>query len=297
MIDNINHASLHAHGTYVHSKAQALIERIRRLNLPDGRDFAKVLAQAAKPSVVRINLRTIAQLLHLTELEKAWLETAYVWTLSGLALPDIQIDDEAMRWHVLAGVLDQPRLPTDPAWSTALRRLRSLALIAPRRFRSNSDQWIGDDLRCYPRVIRAISTKHASHAHLLNDLLLPNLDLNDEELLFSHWSETVYLVTPPPLVDDAYQRYRVDKPLTAAHLVALLEWWCDCPVEHAKDTSAQHGNDAKTAINVNDLKHLAGHLNLLNMRSAIQAATRSACILQKPMTVFDLLKALYEAAS
>lgn len=298
MIDNINHASVHAHAAYVHSKAKALNERIRRLKLPDGRDIAEVLAKdAAKPSVIRINLRTIAQLLNLTEIERGWLETAFAWTLSGLALPDIRIEDKLGRWHLLAGLLDLPVLPTDRAWLTASRRLRSLALIAPRCYRSDSTQWISDDLRCYPSVIKAISTKHASHAHLLNDLLMPHLDLNDDELLFSHWSETVYIVTPPPLVDDAYQRYRVDKPLTAAHLVALLEWWCDWPVQRAGDTNAQRDNDAKVAINANDLKQLAGHLNLLNMRSAIQAATRSACILQKPLTAFDLLKALYEAAS
>lgn len=298
MTDNINHASLHAHAAYVHSKAQALTERIRRLTLPDGRDIAEVLAkQAAKPSVVRINLRTITQLLHLQEIESAWLETAFFWTLSGLALPDVQIEDDAMRWHLLAGVLDQPVASSDPAWPAASRRLRSLALIAPRCYRSDSNQWISDDLMCYPGVIRAISTKHASHAHLINDLLLPSLDLNDDELLFSHWSETVYLVRSPPLVDDAYQRYRVDKPLTVAHLVALLRWWCDWPASRAVDTNAQRDNDAKVAINANDLKQLAGHLNLLNMRSAIQAATRSACFLQKPLTAFDLLKALYEAAS
>lgn len=291
-------ASVHAQSAYVQSKAQALNERIRRITLPDGHDIAEVLAkQAANPSVVRINLRTIAQLLNLTELELGWLETAYVWTLSGLALPDIQIVDEAARWHLLAGILDQPVAPTDPAWPAASLRLRSLALIAPRCYRSNSIQWISDDLMCYPSVVRAISTKHASHAHLLNELLLPSLDLNDDELLFSHWSETGYLVAPPPLVDDAYQRYRVDKPLTAAHLVALLRWWCDWPVERAGEINGQRDNDAKVAINANDLKQLAGHLSLLNMRSAIQAATRSACILQKPLTAFDLLKALYEAAS
>lgn len=298
MINQFNHASVHAHAAYVHCKAQALNERIRRLILPDGRDISEVLAkQAAQPSVVRINLRNIAQLLNLTEIESGWLETAFAWTLSGLALPDIQIEDEQARWHLLAGVLDQQAAPSDCAWPDASRCLRGLALIAPRCYRSNSIQWVSDDLMCYPNVIRAISTKHTSHAHLLNELLLPHLDLNDDELLFSHWSETGYLVTPPPLVDDAYQRYRVDKPLTAAHLVALLEWWCDWPVERAGDTNAQSVIDTKTAINANDLKQLAGHLSLLNMRSAIQAATRSACILQKPMTAFDLLKALYEAAS
>jgi hypothetical protein len=298
MIDNINHASVHAHAAYVQVKAQTLNERIRRLSLHNGSDIAEVLAkQVAKPSVVKINLRNIAQLLHLTEREKAWLETAYVWTLSGLALPDLEIEDDAIRWHLLAGVLDQPVSPANPAWPDASHRLRSLALIAPRCYRSNSTHWLSDDLRCYPSVIRAISSKHASHAHLLNNLLLPSLDLSDDELLFSHWSETVYLVTPLPLVDDAYQRDRSDRPMTATHLVALLNWWCDWPVEGAGDADAQRNTDAKTAINANDLRQLAGHLNLLNMRSAIQAATRSACILQKPLTAFDLLKALYEAAS
>jgi hypothetical protein len=298
MIDNINHAAVHTHAAYVHCKAQALSERIRRFSLSDGRDFAEVLAkQAAKPSVVRINLRTIAQLLHLNELEKAWLELSYVWTLSGLALPDIRIENEVARWNALAGILDLPVSPKDQAWPNASRRLRSLALIAPRCYRSDSTKWVSDHLRCYPSVIRAISSKHASHAHLLNELLLPHLDLSDDELLFSHRSETVYLVTPPPLVDDAYQRYQVDKPLTAAHLVALLEWWCDWPVERAGEINGQRDNDAKVVINANDLKQLAGHLSLLNMRSAIQAATRSACFLHQPLTAFDLLKALYEAAS
>lgn len=273
-------AQAQSQAAFVQRKALMLFERICKLNLDDGRSVQDALVDGLQgPSLPSINLRMIGQLLCLSRLEQAWLETAYLWTCSGQALPDLQIVGEAMRWRMLAGVLDQRPSPDVKVWINASQRLRGLGLIVPRRYRSDSTCLMGDNLRCYPDVIELLTVRHSSHAHLLNRLLQPRLDVYEDDLLFGSAQELDYFVNPQPEIRDCYRQYRANKPLTVTHLMACLAWWCEWPVE------------------VNDLKELAGRIHLPEIRAAIQTAARLACQQQRVMTTFDLLKALYAAAA
>jgi hypothetical protein len=281
MTDNANLVYSQSHAAFISIKAMALIERMRRLNINDGHESISMLdATAHTPCATRINLRMAGQLLNLTELERAWFETAYVWSRSGLALPDVEIVDEAMRWHTLIGLLDQSPSPDEKAWINAAQRLRGLGLVAPRRYWPDGKNWLSDDLMCYPAVIKVLEKRHMSHAHFLNELLQPRLDVVEEDLLFGGEREPIYLAHLPPVIEDGYRRYRASKPLCVVHLLALMQWWCDW-----------------VAFDVQDLLWLAGRVHLPEIRAAIQTATRIACQEQRVLTGFDLLKELYAVAA
>ncbi|MBS7809229.1 hypothetical protein [Variovorax sp. PCZ-1] len=281
MIDNVNLAQYQSHAAFISIKAMALIERTRRLKYDGRQDIMGMLAATAHtPCATRINLRMVGQLLNLTELERAWLETAYIWSRSGLALPDVRIIDEAMRWRILGGVLDQSSSSDEMAWIKAAQRLRGLGLVAPRRHRPDGMHWLSDDLMCYSAVIEVLEKRHASHAHLLNELLQPRLDVAEEDFLFGGEREPVFLAHVPPVIEDSYRRYRANKSLCVTHLMALIPWWCDW-----------------TAFDVQDLLWLSGRVHLPEIRAAIQTAMRIACQGQRVLTGFDLLKELYAVAA
>jgi hypothetical protein len=280
MNDDPDDARDQTQAAFVQCKALMLFERICKLNLGTGRSVRDTLVDGLQGTCwVSVNLRMIGQLLSLSRPEQAWLETAYVWSCSGQALPNVKIADEAMRWRMLAGVLDQQPSPDVNAWINASQRLRALGLLAPRCYRSDSTHWMGDDLRCCPNVIEVLGACHLSHAHLLNRLLQPQLDVYEDGLLFGGAQHLAYFVNPPPAVADCYRRYRANKPLTVTHLLACLDWWCDWPAD------------------ANDVKQLAGRIHLPEIRAAIQTAARIACQQQRAITTFDLLKALYAAAA
>lgn len=281
MIDNANLAPSRSKAAFISSKAMVLIERMRMLNFDDGQDIMDVLASRTQIfCATRLNLRMVCQLLNFSDLEKAWFETAYVWSRSGLALPDVEVTDAAMRWHILAGVVDQPSSSDGKAWINAAQRLRGLGLLMPRRYRLDGEHWLSDDLICHTSVIAVLEKSHLSHAHLLNELLQPWLDVAEEDLLFGGESETGLLVSVPPVIEHSYRLYRANKPLCLVHLMALMDWWCDW-----------------TAFDVQNLLWLVGRVHLPEIRAAIQTATRIACQEQRELTGFDLLKELYAVAA
>ncbi|MBS7809241.1 hypothetical protein [Variovorax sp. PCZ-1] len=281
MTDNVNLAYSQSQAAFISSKAMALIERMRRLNFHDGHDSIDMhAARAETPCATSTNLRMVGQLLNFTELEKAWLETAYGWSRSGLALPDVKVTDEAMRWHTLGGVLDQRSAPNGKAWIEAAQRLRGLGLLMPCRYRPYGERWLSDDLMCYPAVIAVLEKRHLSHAHFLNDLLQPRLDVEEADLLFGGEHEPIDLAHVPPVIEDSYRRYRTNTPLCVTHLMALMQWWCDW-----------------TVFDVQDLLWLVGRVQLPEIRAAIQTASRIACQGQRALTGFDLLKELYAVAA
>ncbi len=265
---------------FVQRKALLLIERLQGLNSQLGFDpVYEIMKKAEQPCAVRINLRMINQLLQLNEIECAWLETAYIWTKSGCALPDVPLKDEGMRWQALGGLLNQQVKPKANAeWISASQRLRGLALIAPRRHSLDSVNFLGDDLICCFEVVEILERRYASHAHLLNELMKPRFDIEDQDLWVFRMMNSMPEFPLPPIIEDGYKRYRTDRPLSQTHLLAFLRWWCDW------------------VAGTNDYKWLDAHVELYELRGAIQSAVRTVCLEKRHLTDFDLLKAIYAIA-
>lgn len=254
----------------------------------DGSELGHTGDPAAHPGTalptlayVTVNLHMLGRLLNLTEVERMWLQTAYLWT----QFPDQQPDPVAAeRDAVLALLSERWSLPLESVVAaTRPNRLRALRMLEP--FDSYGDGCAGDGehrfrdwLRCTEHLIRLVEVPHRSHASLLNGLLNPQPDWLLNQLACSPDADTaVELNRLPPLVADAYQRDRDGLPLSVVDIAAVVQWFGDWSAPAAR------------------FDVLAGHVTVTTVRDALQMAVFQCCQLQTPLTEFALLKALFSA--
>ena len=228
-------------------------------------------------SYAGINLKMLGQLLNFSDMERAWLLWSYCARDGGLT--DLPVANEEHANALLGRLLN---VPLEEVRAAAMpNRLVALQLLDGVHADAEARPWfapwrLSDWLVMSPRAVALLSQPQRSHASLLNALMAPDL-VPDVDVFLDAPAHLLHEWFPP-LVAEAYQLQQRWQPLEALHLAAVMTWCTN------------------VSMPIERFTELVGHIGITGMREAIKRAVFACCQLQRPVTPFVLLKAVYATA-
>ena len=237
-------------------------------------------SQPATLCIVASKLSLLQQLLHLSDAETKYLKLAYVSYLHGKALGDnshglfmvmqnMGMRDVQQRDRVFATLLDEP-LEAVHALFQPPSKLVALGFIDPVCWHDPKN--LRDKVIATEAFIALLEDKFRSHQALLAAILEPEYDVN----LFDDGSPiTVLYEWFPPDIAACYERAVQERPLDAAHIKTIVQWFSSLDLDLAL------------------FAPLAGQLGFEAVREGVKRATLEGCTGDKPLTALAILQALY----
>lgn len=244
------------------------------------------IAQDDVICIVSTKLALLQKLLHLSDLELAFLKLAYVvsrqrWHNNSLscniamAFEHIAVVDDAHRNRAVAMLLDvtAEEVRQMRAQPCRLKALRFVDSVYTKSGATLCAEFVLTD-----EFIQLLESNYRSHNALLQAILEPecNLDLrNDPDVPIGHLYEAW-----PKDIAEAFECAVLNRPLKSHHIDALVRWY----------TGGYKLHPAQCAP-------LAGRICVDGVCEAIKRAAFDCCIANLPLDGFALMRALYAAAT
>jgi hypothetical protein len=243
------------------------------------------LPQRETMCIVASQLNLLKKLLHLSDAETKWLKLAYASGSHGrcvedysdnlsVALQHIGLLDEGHRNRALAALLDEPLAATEAMFQppSAMVALRFINMPYPGRLGNLLDIVSPTD-----EFIELLESTHRSHAAFLAAILEPEFDANlvdDGDTPIG----ALYERFPQPLAA-CYERAVLGRPLNMSHIRLIVErftGYATLPTMYAP---------------------LTGRITFEGIREALKRSTLDCRKANRPVTRYELFKALYDAAT
>jgi hypothetical protein len=234
--------------------------------------------------IVASQLNLLKKLLHLSDAETKWLKLAYASSSLGrsvddhsdnlyVALQHIGLQDEGHRNRALAVLLDEPLSVIEATFQPPISMV-ALRFI-DRAYPSPHGDLL-DIVSPTDEFIELLESTHRSHVAFLNEILEPEFDANlvDDDTPIG----ALYERFPQPLAA-CYERAVLGRPLNMSHIRLIVErftGFATLPTQYAP---------------------LAGRITFEGIRETLKRATLDCRKANRPVTRYELFKALYDAAT
>ena len=269
---------------FLHSPDHQMFQRIDPVKFA-AQMTGITLPQQETMCIVASQLNLLKKLLHLGNAETKWLKLAYASSSHGrcvddhsdnlrVALQHIGMHDEGHRNRALAALLDEPLAAIEAMFQPpiAMMALRFINMVNPGRPANLLDVVSPTD-----EFVELLESTDRSQAAFLATILEPEFDANlvdDGDAPIG----ALYERFPQPIAA-CYERAVLSRPLNMSHIRLIVErftGYATLPTQYAP---------------------LAGRITFEGIREALKRATWDCRKTNRPVTRFELFRALYAAAT